>query len=63
MKISKLGWVYIAFAIATLIIFACLWSWLDNGLIAILLIVYPLVYFGGGYFAHYLKIKAAQENK
>lgn len=63
MKISKLGWVYIAFAIATLIIFACLWRWLDNGLIAILLIVYPLVYFVGGYFAHYLKIKADQEKK
>lgn len=59
MKTVKL--VYLVFALVTLIIFACLWRWLDKGLIAILLIVYPLVYFAGGYFAHYLKVKAAQE--
>ena len=58
MKITKLGWLYIALVIATLIIFASLWRWLDNGLVAILLIIYPLVYFVAGYFAHYLKIKS-----
>lgn len=61
MKISKFAWVYIAFAIVTLIIFACLWRWLDSLFEAILLIVYPLVYFVGGYFAHYLKIKSSTQ--
>ena len=59
MKISKFAWVYIVFAIVTLIIFACLWRGLDNLFEAILLIVYPLVYFVGGYFAHYLKTKSS----
>lgn len=63
MKITKLGWLYIALVIITLIIFASLWRWLDNGFIAILLIVYPLVYFVAGYFAHYLKIKAESEKE
>lgn len=63
MKITKLGWLYIALVIATLIIFASLWRWLDNGLVAILLIVYPLVYFVAGYFAHYLKIRAESEKE
>lgn len=60
MKISKLGWLYVALLIASVIIFSCIWRWLDNGLVAFLLILYPIVYFmPAGYFAYYLKIKAA----
>jgi hypothetical protein len=66
MKISKLGWLYVALLIASVIIFSCIWRWLDNGfvdilLIIYLLIIYPIVYFIAGYFAHYLKIKAKAE--
>lgn len=61
MKISKLGWLYVALLIASVIIFSCIWRWLDNGLVAFLLIIYPIVYFITGYFAHYLKIKAKAE--
>lgn len=58
MKISKLGWLYIGLLIVSVIIFSCIWRWLDNGLVAFLLIIYPIAYFIAGYFAHYLKIKA-----
>jgi hypothetical protein len=58
MNITKLGWLYIALAIASVIIFSCIWRWLDNGLVALLLIIYPIVYFIAGYFAHYLKVRA-----
>lgn len=51
MKISKLGWLYVALLIASVIIFSCIWRWLDNGFVAILLIIYPIVYFIAGYFA------------
>lgn len=66
MKISKLGWLYVALLIASVIIFSCIWGWLDNGFVDILfiiylLIIYPIVYFIAGYFAHYLKIKAKAE--
>lgn len=66
MKISKLGWLYVALLIASVIIFSCIWRWLDNGFVDILfiiylLIIYPIVYFIAGYFAHYLKIKAKAE--
>jgi hypothetical protein len=66
MKISKLGWLYVALLIASVIILSCIWRWLDNGfvdilLIIYLLIIYPIVYFIDGYFAHYLKIKAKAE--
>ena len=59
MNITKLGWLYIALAIASAIIFSCIWRWLDNGLVAFLLILYPIVYFIAGYFVHYLKVKAS----
>lgn len=61
MKISKLGWLYVALLIASVIIFYCILRWLDNGFVAILLIIYPIVYFVAGYFAHCLKIKAKAE--
>lgn len=54
MKISKLGWLYIGLLIVSVIIFSCIWRWLDNGLVA---------YFIAGYFAHYLKIKAKADAK
>ena len=57
MKILKLGWLYIGLLIVSVIIFSCIWRWLDNGLVAFLLIIYPIAYFIAGYFAHYLKIK------
>ena len=63
MKISKLGWLYIGLLIASVIIFSCIWRWLDNGLVAFLLIIYPIAYFIAGYFAHYLKIKAKADAK
>nr|DAR27332.1 MAG TPA: hypothetical protein [Caudoviricetes sp.]DAS89699.1 MAG TPA: hypothetical protein [Caudoviricetes sp.] len=63
MKISKLGWLYIALAIASFIIFSCIWRWLDNWFLAVLLIVYPLVYFVAGYFAHYLKVKSVAKKE
>lgn len=56
MKISKFGWLYIGLLIVSVIIFSCIWRWLDNGLVAFLLIIYPIAYFIAGYFAHYLKI-------
>ena len=60
MKISKIGWFYIGLLIVSFIIFSCIWRWLDNWLIALLLIIYPIFYFIAGYFAHYLKIKSTQ---
>lgn len=63
MKISKLGWLYIALAIVSFIIFSCIWRWLDNWFLAVLLIVYPLVYFVAGYFAHYLKVKSVAKKE
>ena len=59
MNITKLGWLYISLAIASVIIFSCIWRWLGNGLVAFLLILYPIVYFIAGYFVHYLKVKAS----
>lgn len=53
MKISKLGWLYIGLLIVSVIIFSCIWRWLDNGLVAFLLIIYPIAYFIAGYFAHF----------
>lgn len=63
MKISKLGWLYIGLLIVSVIIFSCIWRWLDNGLVAFLLIIYPIAYFITGYFVHYLKIKAKADAK
>lgn len=60
MKISKLGWLYIGLLIVSVIIFSCIWRWLDNGLVAFLLIIYPIAYFIAGYFAHYLKQRLTQ---
>lgn len=59
MNITKLGWLYISLAIASVIILSCIWRWLDNGLVAFLLILYPIVYFIAGYFVHYPKVKAS----
>lgn len=63
MKISKLGRLYIGLLIVSVIIFSCIWLWLDNGLVAFLLIIYPIAYFIAGYFAHYPKIKAKAGTK
>ena len=63
MNITKLGWLYISLAIASVIIFSCIWRWLDNGLVALLPIIYPIVYFIAGYFARYLKVKAVNKKE
>lgn len=63
MKISKLGWLYIGLLIVSVIISTVSGLWLDNGLVALLLIIYPIAYFIAGYFAHYLKIKAKADAK
>lgn len=62
MKILKLGRLYIGLLIVSVIIFSCIWRWLDNGPVAFLLIIYTIAFIAG-YFAHYLKIKAKADTK